>query len=165
MRKPTHSEISALAYKLYVEDGKPDGEAESHWHRAMEILSHPETYSDDNILSPPSEPELTPALEAKAEAVDEGLPSDPHSGRNAYHQRIEVAVGSGDKKAAARMQQVLRSLPGVERVEAGSQAETVQIFFDARRTNPAAIHEALSASKKDAEAEEEAFSDERDEDR
>jgi hypothetical protein len=151
MKRPTQAQIAALAYQLYVEDGKPEGEAESHWHRAVEILTHPETYSDDNILSPPSEPELNPALDAKAEILDTGLPSDPYSGKEAYHQRIEVAVGPRDKKAASRIQEALRSLRGIERVQAGSQGETVQIFFDARRTNPAAIHEALTGEEIESE--------------
>jgi hypothetical protein len=151
MRKPTHSQIAALAYQLYVEDGKPEGEAESHWHRALEILTHPETYSDDNILAPPSEPEITRALDEKAQTLDEGLPSDPHSGSNAFHQRIELAVGSNDKKAATRIENTLRRLKGIERVQHGGEGETatVQIYFDARRTNPAAIHEALAVSKQD----------------
>jgi hypothetical protein len=161
MRKPTHSQIAALAYKLYVEDGKPEGEAESHWHRAVEILNHPETYSDDNVLSPPSEPEINRALDAKAQDLDTGLPSDPHSGSNAFHQRIEVAVDSRDKKKAARMKQALSSLKGIERVQPGGAGETMQIFFDARRTNPAAIHEALSGSRDDEEAVS-TLSDERD---
>jgi hypothetical protein len=157
MSQPTHSQIAALAYQLYVEDGKPEGESETHWHRALEILTHPETYSDENILAPPSEPEITPILDAKAQPLDEGLPSDPHSGSQAYHQRIEVAVDGRDKKAAARMHQALRRIPGIERVQLGNQGATMQIFFDARRTNPAAILEALTGS-----AEEEAtLNDER----
>jgi hypothetical protein len=149
MKPPTYAQISALAYQLYVEDGKPEGEAESHWYRAQKILSHPGNRSGENILSPPSEPELDGALNAQAELLDGALPSDPHSGRNAYHQRIEVAVGT--RKAATPIQEILRSLKGVERVRNGDEGSTVQIFFDARRTNPAAIHEALSAPDPDPE--------------
>ena len=145
MRTPSRSQIAALAYQLYVEDGKPEGEADAHWRRAEKILKHPENYSDDNILSPPSEPELTRALDAKAEILDADLPSDPHSGKKAYHQRIEVAVNSGEKKVATRVRDALRHLQGIEQVRISGKGETVRICFDARRTNPAAIHEALSA--------------------
>jgi hypothetical protein len=149
MSQPTPAQIAALAYQLYVEDGKPEGEAEAHWHRALDILTHPETYSDDNILTPPSEPEITPALDARAQPLDEGLPSDPHSRSQAYHQRIEVGIDGREKKAAVRMQEMLRQVPGIERTQPGSTGETMQIFFDARRTNPAAILEALTASDGD----------------
>ena len=69
---PTVAEISALAYQLYEEDGKPDGQAADHWRRAEEILRHPETRPADNILSPPSEPEITRAL-ANVRAEDQKL--------------------------------------------------------------------------------------------
>jgi hypothetical protein len=151
MKQPTYAQISALAYRLYVEDGKPHGEAQSHWYRALDILRHPENYSDDNILSPPSEPELTRALDEKGHVLDEQLPSNPASGSNAYHQRIEVALDARDKKAAARIKNTLRSFKGVEKVQTGETEGTAHIFFDARKTNPAAILEALSDAAEEAE--------------
>jgi hypothetical protein len=141
MREPTYAEISALAYQLYLEDGRPHGEAEIHWHRAVEILRHPETFSPDNVLSLPSEPEINRTLDAKAEVLDSGLPSDPHSGPKAFHQQVEFAAG--ERKLAA-IRKELKSIAGVESVEKGSARGTVRIAFDARRTNAAAIIDALT---------------------
>ena len=146
MRQPTYAQVSALAYKLYEEDGRPEGEAESHWHRALDILTHPENYSDENVLSPPSEPELTRALDAKTLPVDVGIPSDPYSARDAYHQHIEVGIEGRKDRAVAKIKEALRSLKGVEQVEAGKKPRTVRISFDARHTNPAAILESLSGN-------------------
>jgi copper chaperone CopZ len=148
MREPTYAEIAALAYRLYEEDGKPHGEAEIHWHRALDLLRHPETFSPDNVLSPPSEPEITRTLDAKAQEYDRGLPSDPHSGPKAFHQQVEFAAG-GRKITAIR--KALHGLDGVEGVESGSKRGTVLIAFDARKTNPAAIIETLTPSEEPAE--------------
>ena len=34
----THEEISALAYRLWQDEGHPEDKAEEHWHRAEEKL-------------------------------------------------------------------------------------------------------------------------------
>jgi copper chaperone CopZ len=141
MREPTYAEISALAYQLYLEDGRPHGEAEFHWHRAVEILRHPEAFSPDNVLSPPSEPEITRNLDAKAEVLDSGLPSDPHSGPKAFHQHVEFAAGS---RSAAAIRKELKGITGIESVEKSNARGTVRIAFDARRTNAAAIIDVLT---------------------
>jgi hypothetical protein len=141
LREPTFADISALAYRLYVEDGKPEGEAENHWLRAENILLHPETRSAENVLSPPSEPEINRTLDAKAEVLDAHLPSDPRSGPKAYHQHFDFAA---DKRGASAIRKALKGLPGVESVEPGRDRDTVRISFDARRTNPAAIIELLT---------------------
>ena len=141
MKEPTYAEISTLAYQLYLEDGKPDGEAESHWHRAEDILRHPETFSPDNVLAPPSEPEINRNLDARAEVLDRDLPSDPHSGPAAFHQHLDFAAGT--RKAAA-IRRDLKGINGVETVEKGASEGTVRIAFDARKTNAAAIIEALT---------------------
>jgi len=142
--KPQPDEIAKLAYRLYLEDGKAVGCAEDHWQRAEEFLSHPENHSDQNVLSVPSEPEITRALDEKARILDLDLPSDPHSGAGAVHQRVDLALDSRkeprNKKALAK---ALKHLPGIERVETDVKSSRVSIYFDARRTNPAAIHEAI----------------------
>jgi hypothetical protein len=141
MREPTYAEISALAYQLYEEDGKPQGESEIHWHRALDLLRHPETFSPDNVLSLPSEPEITRTLDAKAQEYDRDLPSDPHSGPKAFHQQLEFAAGA--RKVTA-IRKALRGMDGVKGVESGAARGTVLIAFDARKTNPAAIIEVLA---------------------
>jgi copper chaperone CopZ len=144
MREPTYAEISALAYQLYEEDGKPQGQAALHWHRAVDILRHPETFSPDNILSPPSEPEINRTLDAKAEVLDQGLPSDPHSGPKAFHQEVEFAAGA--RKVTA-IRKALKGITGVKSVENGAEGGTVRIAFDARKTNSAAIIDALTPAE------------------
>ena len=37
MAKPTHEEISRLAYHLYEREGKPDGKDLEHWFNAESI--------------------------------------------------------------------------------------------------------------------------------
>lgn len=148
MREPTYAEISTLAYQLYVEDGKPHGQAETHWHRALDLLRHPETFSADNVLSPPSEPEINRTLDAKAQVLDRDLPSDPHSGPKAVHQHVEFASG---KRKVADIRKALRAIDGVEDVKAGKARGTVHIAFDARKTNPAAIIEKLTPRGEPAE--------------
>jgi len=144
MREPTFAEISALAYQLYVEDGKPQGQSENHWRRAEDILRHPETWSAENVLSPPSEPEITRALDAQAQVLDTNLPSDPRSGPKAWHQHVEFAA---KKRTVAEIRKALRGMPGIESVAAGSEKGTVSITFDARRTNPAAIIDLLTPAE------------------
>jgi hypothetical protein len=141
MKEPTYAEISALAYQLYLEDGRPQGEAETHWHRAVEILRHPETFSPDNVLSLPSEPEINRTLDAKAEVLDRGLPSDPHSGPKAFHQQMEFAAG---KRTPAELRKELKGIAGVTSVEKGDSRGIVRIAFDARKTNAAAIIDTLA---------------------
>lgn len=144
MREPTFAEISALAYRLYVEDGKPEGQAKDHWHRAEDILRHPETWSAENVLSPPSEPEITRSLDARAEVLDADLPSDPRSGPKAWHQHVEFAA---KKRSVPDIRKALRGMPGIESVAAGGERGTVRITFDARRTNPAAIIDLLTPAE------------------
>ena len=141
LKNPSVAEISALAYQLYVEDGKPEGQAEIHWHRAENILRHPEDRSPENVLSLPSEPEINRALDAKAQDLDTDLPSDPRSGPKAYHQHLDFAA---DKRSASDIRKTLKGVAGIESVEAGRDRGTVRIAFDARRTNPAAIIELLT---------------------
>ena len=33
-----HEEIESLAYRLYVDEGKPDGRANEHWIRAEQFI-------------------------------------------------------------------------------------------------------------------------------
>lgn len=33
-----HDEIARLAYKIYEEEGRPEGHAEEHWCRAIRLL-------------------------------------------------------------------------------------------------------------------------------
>lgn len=140
--QPQYEEIAKLAYQFYVEDGKPQGRSEEFWLRAEEFLQHPENHSGQNILAVPSEPELTRALDEKGRDLDTDLPSDPHSGDEAVHQRLELAIDRKEKKQdLSVLKKALKQLQGIEKIEPG--AGRVIIHFDARRTNPAAIHEAI----------------------
>jgi len=144
-KEPTVAEISALAYQLYLEDGKPDGEAESHWRRAEEILRHPESRSPENILSPPSEPEITRALDAKAEVLDAGIPSDPRSGPKSWKQFVEFAA---EKRTLAEIKKALQGLAGIEAITSGKG--TVRITFDARKVTQSAIIDQLTPATREA---------------
>jgi Protein of unknown function (DUF2934) len=42
MTKLNEDAISKLAYRYWEDEGRPDGQAESHWLRAMSELSIPE---------------------------------------------------------------------------------------------------------------------------
>jgi hypothetical protein len=33
-----HEEIESIAYRLYEDEGRPDGKADEHWARAAEIF-------------------------------------------------------------------------------------------------------------------------------
>ena len=144
-KEPTVAEISDLAYQLYEEDGRPEGESESHWQRAEEILRHPENRSADNILSPPSEPEITRALDAKGEVLDAGIPSDPHSGPQSWKQFVDVAA---ERRGVAEIRKAIDGLPGIEKIVGGKG--TVRISFDARKVNPAAIMDRLTPARRDS---------------
>jgi hypothetical protein len=147
---PKTEAIARLAYRFYVEDGKPEGRAKEHWARAEEFLRHPENHSEANLLAVPSEPEIDRALDEKARDLDLDLPSDPHSGRDAVHQRVEIAIDRREKRPKVQeFEAALKKLPGIERVELDAEAGRVRIFFDARRTNPAAIHEAITDREED----------------
>jgi copper chaperone CopZ len=142
--QPSHDEIAKLAYQFYLEDGRPEGESDSHWSRAEEFLRNPQNHSDTNVLSVPSEPELTQALDEKARDLDVGLPSDPRSDGKAIHQKIELALDP--KKAKPDMpslQRALAHIKGIESLQTSKDQSRVIVSFDARRTNPAAIHEAI----------------------
>jgi hypothetical protein len=141
--EPTREAIAKLAYQFYLEDGRAAGREEEHWARAEEFLRHPENHSDSNVLAPPSEPELTPGLDEKALELDRDLPSNPRTGEEAVHQHMEIA--NDRHLGAAEWQRVLRGLSGIEKVEEEDDAGRILIRFDARRTNPAAIHEAILA--------------------
>jgi copper chaperone CopZ len=148
---PSAGEIAKLAYRFYIEDGKPEGCAKEHWARAEEFLRHPENHSGKNVLTVPSEPEITRALDEKGRDLDLHLPSDPHSGKDAFHQRFELALDQRkSRRDVKNLENALKHLPGIERVEVDAGSTRVRIHFDARRTNPAAIHEAVT----DREAEE-----------
>jgi copper chaperone CopZ len=139
--EPTREDIAKLAYQFYLEDGQAPGQEEEHWARAEAFLRHPENHSDSNVLAPPSEPELTPALDEKAVELDRDLPSNPQTGEEAVHQHMEIATDGNN--GADTLRQALRGLRGIEQVEAAEGTGRIQIQFDARRTNPAAIHEAI----------------------
>lgn len=42
-KSPTEELIREIAHKLWVEEGMPDGNAESHWFRAIEIANAKKT--------------------------------------------------------------------------------------------------------------------------
>jgi copper chaperone CopZ len=140
--KPSAEEVAKLAYRFYLEDGKPDGQASEHWARAEEFLRHPENHSNRNVLSVPSEPEITRALDEKSRELDRDLPSDPRTGKKAVHQHVELAV-KGRKQGMAALEKALKHLEGIEQIKPDKATGRVVVHFDARRTNPAAIHEAI----------------------
>jgi hypothetical protein len=35
---PTHEEIAAFAQRIYEEEGRPEGQADAHWHEAERRL-------------------------------------------------------------------------------------------------------------------------------
>jgi hypothetical protein len=162
--QPPREEIAKLAYQFYIEDGKPTGCAKEHWARAEEFLNHPENHADSNLLATPSEPEINQALDEKARELDQNLPSDPRSGEDAVHQWFEIANEqpkerqNGRAKSPRKLEEVLKGLPGIERIKVVNGADRLRIHFDARRTNPAAIHEAILERKAD-EAFEAQYSD------
>jgi copper chaperone CopZ len=142
--EPSPEEIAKLAYQFYLEDGKPEGRAADHWTRAEEFLCHPENHSNHNLLSVPSEPELTRALDEKARELDRKLPSNPRTNKEAVHQQVELAIDrKGKRRELPALEVALKHLDGIERIDADKAAGRVVIHFDARRTNPAAIHEAI----------------------
>ena len=121
----TYERIAELAYILYVEEGRPEGRAEWHWHRASEILAQPVH-----------------------------LPSDPRSGPDAIHQQINVAVDHRDDRDSSNaVLNVVRSLSGVEEAYLKDDGRFMHISFDARRTNPAAIFDAIEASRSSEQSE------------
>ena len=144
-KAPTVAEISALAFQLYEEDGRPEGEAETHWRRAEEILRHPEARHADNILSPPSEPEITRTLDAKAKILDAGSPSDPHSGPQSWRQFVDVAA---ENRGTTEIKKALQGLDGIVTTIGGKG--TVRITFDARKVTPSAIIDRLTPANSDA---------------
>jgi copper chaperone CopZ len=142
--QPNREDVAKLAYQFYLEDGKLEGRADDHWARAEEFLRHPENHSDQNILAVPSEPELTRALDEKGRELDRDLPSDPRTDGDAVHQHVELAIDHGEKRQdVATLKKILKHLKGIERIEVDAKSARVNISFDARRTNPAAIHEAI----------------------
>jgi hypothetical protein len=116
---PTQKQISELAYALYVEEGRPEGRADWHWNRAVEILSQPPI-----------------------------LPSDPHSGPEACYQHIDLAVDHRSGQATSgEFIRTLLALKGVKKADPSEHGQTIRITYDARHTNPAAIFDAIEARK------------------
>ena len=64
--KPTHAseeEIRALAHKFWEEDGRPEGQAESHWQRAYLALTKPATAPAKTAAKAPA---AAPAVKKKS---------------------------------------------------------------------------------------------------
>lgn len=38
---PSDDEIRGLAHKYWEDEGRPEGQSETHWHRAYEALTKP----------------------------------------------------------------------------------------------------------------------------
>jgi hypothetical protein len=59
-KKPTHEEISQLAYALYEREGKPEGKALEHWFNAESMSEGNFGYGTDHTehdFSKPAEDE------------------------------------------------------------------------------------------------------------
>lgn len=75
-------------------------------------------------------------------------PADPHDPRHPAEEPISeiltIAVaGSQPADHARRIEQLLAGAPGVQGVEPQTDEARVLIAYDARLTNPAALHELL----------------------
>ena len=99
----------------------------------------------DNILSPPSEPEITRTLDAKAEVLDAGSPSDPHSGPQSWRQHLDIAA---EKRDVAEIRKALKDVPGIETVIGGRG--TVRVTFDSRRVTAGRHRRPADARRQEA---------------
>jgi hypothetical protein len=50
----SEDEIRALAHKLWEDDGRPEGQSESHWQRACMALAKPEEKPEMKETSAPA---------------------------------------------------------------------------------------------------------------
>lgn len=57
MEKPLHDQIAAMAYRLYLENGRRDGRDWEHWFRAEELLRR---QARDNVVQPNVPQEVRP---------------------------------------------------------------------------------------------------------
>lgn len=76
-------------------------------------------------------------------------PSDPFDSRTAHEpisETINFGVEGEDPAGHAdQIKQLLEDFPGLTQVAPHADAERVEVTYDARLTNPAAIHTALLA--------------------
>lgn len=77
-------------------------------------------------------------------------PADPRDPRHAFHaekpvlEKFDIAVeGNRPVEHAHRIERLLKGTRGIRQVAPHLTEERVTIAYDARRTNPAAIHELL----------------------
>ena len=63
MNDKAHSEIRKIAYGLWVEDGRPDGQDRRHWDKAKEIWAYQHSGEDD---APPQPVQQAPKARAGA---------------------------------------------------------------------------------------------------
>jgi len=139
MREPTYAEISALAYRLYEEDGKPHGESEIHWHRALDLCDIPRPFPRQRALAAFRAGDHR-TLDAKAECSIKAC----RPIRTAA-QGVSPAGGIRRRNTQDRDDpQGLKDVDGVTSVENGEERGTVRIAFDARKTNAAAIIDLLT---------------------
>lgn len=52
MNDKAHSEIRKIAYGLWVEDGRPDGQDRRHWDKAKEIWAYQHSGEEDAPPTP-----------------------------------------------------------------------------------------------------------------
>ena len=57
MNDKAHSEIRKIAYSLWVEDGRPDGQDRRHWDKAKEIWAYQHSGEDDAPSQPVRQPQ------------------------------------------------------------------------------------------------------------
>lgn len=77
-------------------------------------------------------------------------PADPHDPRHPalepISETLAIAVeGDHPRSHANRIEKLLAGAPGVEGVEPHADEARVLVHYDARRTNPAELHEQLLA--------------------
>jgi hypothetical protein len=60
-RKPTHDEISALAQRMYVKEGRPQGKAMEHWLKAEAQLNAERRAEAEGAAAKPAEKAQAPS--------------------------------------------------------------------------------------------------------
>lgn len=69
---PTDQDISNAAFFLWLDEGKPEGRAEAHWHRAKEMLTRTDT---EAALQTPAKKRNSRAKNSPAEVTEKAAPA------------------------------------------------------------------------------------------
>jgi copper chaperone CopZ len=100
-------------------------------------------------------PELAALIKKRYYAMDPARPTDPDpadpfSPERADHavlETIEIATEGEDcDECVRKLRPVLTNIPGVQEVRLNLQRERVIVSFDARKTHPPDLHDAILKS-------------------